>query len=234
MADVGTVTAFYGRLARAYDLVATHTPGVPAIRRRAVAALDLHPGDTVVEMGCGTGANLPYLREQIGAEGCVVGIDLTPGMLARARNRVARNGWRNVHLARGDAGDPPVERADAVLATFVVGMLPDPAAAVRRWESLVPGGRVALVDATRSNRPSARPLNGVFRAFVTLTTPPVGRLRYDEPPAGLLDRRVASARESLARHGELTVDESLALGFVRLSAATVASTPDDRRSRPRR
>ena len=221
MGDLTAVTTFYGRLARIYDLVATYTPGIPGLRRRAVAALDLEPGDTVVEMGCGTGANLPYLRERVGETGRVVGIDLTPGMLARARRRVDRNGWQNVHLARADADDPPVTQADAVLATFVVGMLADPTAAIERWGTLAPGGRIALVDATRSGWLPARPLNGAFRAFVTLTTPPLHRIRYHDPPVAVLDRRVANAREALARCGSLEVDDRLAIGFVRLTVGRV-------------
>ncbi|MDX1745872.1 MAG: methyltransferase domain-containing protein [Halobacteriales archaeon] len=225
MADVSAVTTFYGRIARVYDLVATHTPGIPALRRRAVEALALSPGDTVVEMGCGTGANLPYLRQAVGPDGRVVGIDLTPGMLRRARQRVDRHGWRNVHVARADADAAPFQAVDGVLATFVVGMLADPGAAIDRWVSLVPEGRIALVDATRSESPTARPLNGVFRAFVTLTTPPAGRLRYDVSPTMVLDDRVTGARNSLATTGEITVDDRLAFGFIRLTAARIGSAP---------
>ena len=221
MADVASITSFYGRLARAYDLVATHTPGIAALRRRAVDALRLDAGDTVVEMGCGTGANLDYLRERVGPDGTVIGIDLTPGMLSRAHRRVERRGWRNVHLVRGDAAGPPLARANAVLATFVVGMLDDPAAAVDRWCALVSDGRMALVDAGRSPHLPGRTLNGAFRAFVTLTTPPPGQLQYDEPPAAVLDRRIAEARAALAKCGTIEVDERRALGFVRLTTGRV-------------
>jgi len=85
--DVVATQSFYGRWARVYDWVAT-APGVESWRTRAVGALDLDPGDTVVEMGCGTGANVPHLREAVGPEGRVVGVDLTRGMLRRARERV--------------------------------------------------------------------------------------------------------------------------------------------------
>ena len=87
--DVTATQSFYGRWARVYDWVAT-APGVESWRSRAVASLALDPGDTVVEMGCGTGANAPYLREAVGPEGRVVGIDLTRGMLRRAGERVDR------------------------------------------------------------------------------------------------------------------------------------------------
>ena len=70
--DVSTAQAFYGRWARLYDLIATF-PGVGSWRARAVDSLGLSAGDRVVEMGCGTGANFPYLRERVGPEGQVVG-----------------------------------------------------------------------------------------------------------------------------------------------------------------
>jgi len=68
------VRGFYGRWARLYDLLAT-LPGVGSWRRQTVAALALDPDDTVVEMGCGTGANVPYLRQRV-SHGRIVGVDL--------------------------------------------------------------------------------------------------------------------------------------------------------------
>ncbi len=76
---------FYGRWARLYDLIARRTPGIPRLRGRAAAACGLESGDTVVEMGCGTGANLPYLRERVGPEGTVIAsISRAPSSSERA------------------------------------------------------------------------------------------------------------------------------------------------------
>jgi len=217
MTDVPLVADFYGRWAGVYDVLATRTPGVRRVRERTVDALALAPGDTVVEMGCGTGANLPFLRERVGGAGRVVGVDLTPGMLSRARRRVERAGWRNVHVARGDATRPPVARADAVLGTFVVGMFDDPAAAVDRWADVVgPGGRIALLDAAPRER--AGPTDAAFRLFVAASAPPTTRLRYDESPARLLGERVSAAREALRSRTALDLDERFGRGFLRLTA----------------
>ncbi|EMA54096.1 class I SAM-dependent methyltransferase [Halococcus thailandensis] len=212
---------FYGRWARLYDIIAT-LPGIGSWRERAVESLALSPGDTVVEMGCGTGANLPYLREAVGPSGTVVGIDFTHGMLGRARRHVATAGWTNVHLVRGDATAPPIERADAVLASFVVGMLGDPAAVVEDWLALVrSGGRVALLDATRSTRTSAKPLDAAFRFFVAASAPPTRKLRYPTPPWKPLDERVTAARQPLEEHTEEYDSTEFALGFVRLASGRV-------------
>jgi len=206
------VEQFYGRIAPLYDLIAT-APVVHRWRGTAVEALDLSPGDTVVEMGCGTGANVPSLRERVGSEGRVVGIDRTQGMLAQARERVERAGWANVSLVRGDATSPPIEEADAVLGSFVVGLLDDPGAAVDRWlDVLEPGGRIAILEAGQSDRSIALPLNLALRAFVRVSSP--GGLTRWRSPARQLDQQITAAQDALVAR---TVDrrhEAAALGLV--------------------
>ncbi len=88
-------------------------PGAASWRDRTVDSLALAPGNTVVEMGCGTGANVPALRERVGPSGQVVGIDVTREMLDRARERPARSGGA-VHYVQADAARPPIREADAV------------------------------------------------------------------------------------------------------------------------
>jgi len=221
--------SFYGRWAALYDALARYTPGIGSLRERAAAALELEPGDTVVEMGCGTGANLPYLRERVGPEGTVVGVDFTRPVLDRARESIAA--YDNVHLVRGDAARPPVanvggdaasDSVDAVLATFVVGMFDDPAAAVDGWcDLLADGGNVVLVDAASSDRSYAAPVNALFRAVVVLSTPPTTRLRYDRDPQATLDRRVAAARDALRARSSAVAHETHALGVVRLTGGRI-------------
>ncbi|WP_254823462.1 class I SAM-dependent methyltransferase [Haloglomus halophilum] len=220
------VAEFYGDNAALYDRIAT-LPPVGRWRARAVAALDLAPGDTVVEMGCGTGANLPYLRRAVGPGGRVVGVDLTGPLLARARDRVAREGWTNVHVVQGDATSPPVTAPDALLATFVVGLLDDPATAVEDWCALVAGGpgdgtggRVALVDATASEHPAGRFLNPAFRAFVAAGAPSssaedVARaLVPGSDLDGPLSERVRASRRTLTARSRARRYETMGLGFV--------------------
>ena len=133
----------YGRWARLYDWFARATASVGGVRRGCVDALDLAPGDTVVEFGCGPGVNLPVLREAVGPGGRVVGVDLTGPMLRRARRLVDRRGWENVSLVRGDATTPPVAAADGALATFVTSLFPDAYGVVDRWCDLADSVAVA-------------------------------------------------------------------------------------------
>jgi len=121
-------------------------------RRRAVAELQLRRGDTVVELGCGTGLNFPLLQEAVGPEGRIIGVDLTDAMLARAEGRVARHGWRNVELVQADAGSFVFPAGvNAILSTFALTLMPDYARIVRAGrETLATGGRFAILDLKKS------------------------------------------------------------------------------------
>jgi len=147
-------------------------------------------------------------------EGEVVGVDLTREMLRRASERVGRRGWDNVALVHADATRPPVAGpVDAVLATFVVGMFADPRPAVAAWvDALAPGGRVALLNAGRSDRLAARPLNLAFRGFVRAAAPGEGRVS----PTRSLERRIATARDELRSRCATSGFESFGLGYLGL------------------
>ena len=218
---VAATQAFYSRWAGLYDAVARRMPGVGGLRERAADRLAPGPGDIVVDMGCGTGANLPYLQARVGPGGRVLGVDFTPGVLAVARDRF--DGVDGVGVVRGDATRPPVAAADAVFASFVSGMLAEPAAAVGTWADVVgPGGRLGLLDLARSTHPLGRPLNDLFRVVVRATSPPGTRSRLRESPAALLDRRVVAAHRALADRCETVEHETHALGYARLTVGTVA------------
>jgi ubiquinone/menaquinone biosynthesis C-methylase UbiE len=214
MAD--PIQSFYGRWAYPYDAVAS-LPPIATWRRRAVAALDIDPGETVVEMGCGTGANLPHLRAAVGPSGTVVGVDLTSGMLDRAADRIDHAGWDNVHLVRADATRPPLAGAvDALFGSFVVGLFADPATVVEEWiDLLAPDGRIALLDATLSDHALAAPANVWFRTFVRATAP--GNRTANRSPAAALDAKVAAAREPITERTVDTRQERFALGFVQVT-----------------
>jgi ubiquinone/menaquinone biosynthesis C-methylase UbiE len=225
MSDDGTVAAqqFYGRWADLYDLLARATPGLGRLRSRAVDALALESGDTVVEMGCGTGANFPHLRERVGPEGRVIGVDFTRGMLETARERIQQEEWQNVHLVQADAAEVAFrEDPDAILATFAVGMLGDPAAVVRRWaDQLPPGGRLALLDAAQTDRRFGWPVNQAFRGLVVASSP-TKMDAYERAPWAVLDDRVEVARQALRECADETTHSEHALGVVRVTAGRIS------------
>jgi ubiquinone/menaquinone biosynthesis C-methylase UbiE len=142
----------YRKKAKHYDVVSQFypVPGYPqrAQRLRAVQALRLRPGDTVVDIACGTGLNFSLIEQAIGPGGRIVGVDLTDAMLAQAQHRIETNGWSNVSLVQADAAEFafPTE-VDAILSTYALSHVPecgdviaDGAAALSR------GGRWVVLD----------------------------------------------------------------------------------------
>lgn len=221
MSRADDAAAFYSRWAGVYDALSRHTPGIGRLRRRLVRALDAPRGGTVVEMGCGTGGNLPYLADAVGPAGTVLGIDVAPGALHTARRRIDARGDGHVAIVRGDATRPPVDGADAIVAAFVVGMFSEPRAVVDRWCDLVgSGGRIGLLHLARSEEAYGPLLNVGLRALVLVSTPGKRRLATDDATA-LLDRRVTTGHDVLVERCSDARIETTAGGLVHVATGTV-------------
>lgn len=138
-------------------------------RKLAVAALNLRTGDTVVELGCGTGLNFGYLLDAVGGTGHVIGIDLTGAMLQQARQRVAKNGWRNVSLNQSDATEYILPSGvNRVLSTFALTLVPEFEQVIERAaQALAPAGRLVVLD---FKKPKQWPLL-VIKLGVWITRP---------------------------------------------------------------
>ena len=130
----------YRQRAAVYDLeLALFEP----IRRMAIARLALQRGDVVLDVGCGTGLSLVLLRQGIGARGGIIGIDQSPEMIEKARERVVQNHWKNVTLLCSpvELADIP-GLADAVLFHFTHDILRRPDAIANVVHHLKPQARV--------------------------------------------------------------------------------------------
>src|SRR6201986_666391 len=99
----------YRKKAKHYDITSRlyPVPGYPhqGQRLRAVRALGLRAGDTVIDLACGTGLNFPLIEDAIGPGGRIIGVDLTDAMLAQAQRRIEDNGWSNISLVQADAAE---------------------------------------------------------------------------------------------------------------------------------
>jgi ubiquinone/menaquinone biosynthesis C-methylase UbiE len=144
--------ATYRKKAKHYDLTSRlyPAPGYPqrAQRLGAVRALGLRPGDTVIDMACGTGLNFALLEEAIGSAGRIIGVDMTDAMLARAQDRIQRRGWRNISLTQADAAKFDFPAAvDAILSTYALSQVPECATVIARGAAaLSEGGRWVVLD----------------------------------------------------------------------------------------
>jgi demethylmenaquinone methyltransferase/2-methoxy-6-polyprenyl-1,4-benzoquinol methylase len=114
----------------------------------AVEALKLKPGDTVLELACGTGINFPLFQEYIGSTGRIIGVDLTDAMLEQAQNRVAKQGWDNVTLIQHDASTFQIpSQVNAIFSSFALSIFPDTEKVLANIASALPlNGRLVLLE----------------------------------------------------------------------------------------
>ena len=212
------IQAAYQRQAKHYDVAVQlyRLLGlrIEAYRSRAVELLRLKRGDCVVDLGCGTGLNFPHVIEQIGSQGRLVGVDLSPKMLARARERADRAGWDNIELVQSDmAAYVFPQGINGVLSTGAFGYVPEYERVIERAsQALVPGGQLVIVD---GKRPEHWP-SWLLTLFVWVSRP--FGLTFD-----YLD---AQPWESVERVFEQTALEQMYGGLLYMSSGTAPSPGD--------
>jgi len=144
------VARVYEKLANVYDLIfgpTLHPGRLVAIDRMAIKS-----GDRVLEVGVGTGINTSLYPPACH----VTGIDLSTSMLEKARERVAREGLKNVRLIEMDAASLsfPDSSFDIVYAPYLISVVPDPVKVVREMRRVCrPGGRIIILNHFRSANP---------------------------------------------------------------------------------
>ncbi len=186
-----------------------------------LALLELREGETVVDLGSGGGIDCFLAAQRVGETGRVIGVDMTPEMIARARRNAAENGYANVEFRLGEIEHLPVEdsSADAIISNCVVNLVPDKrqvfADAMR---ALKPGGRLSVSDIVLLGEVPLQIRDSVD-AYVSCLSGAVLRDDYLAllEEVGFVDVRVTEARSFTI--GDV-VSEDLVAEFARQTGAS--------------
>jgi demethylmenaquinone methyltransferase/2-methoxy-6-polyprenyl-1,4-benzoquinol methylase len=162
----------------------------------------LSRGNSVLELCCGAGHNFPYLLSAIGAEGRLTGIDFSPKMLEKARERVKRNHWENVELICGDATrleELVSGRPDLILCSLALSLIAERAAILQGIRNVLkPEGRLVVIEAQRFAGAAAI-LNPLLYASM-LPVPSNNRAIFHEAPRTLERIKQVFPRVAYSEH----------------------------------
>jgi SAM-dependent methyltransferase len=217
---------------------------IDPLGRVAIERLGVAAGERVLDVGCGCGQTLLQLAELVGPSGHVLGVDISPPMLARARERVA--GRPTIALALGDAQTYAFAPGafDALYSRFGVMFFDDPRAAFRNLRAGArSGGRLSFVcwQDLAKNPWAARPLEAVMRLLPDSAMPDMlregrpgpffmsdpARVRAILGAAGWNDVSLEPVEMPLNLGGATTLDEAVAYSLqIGPAARAMAEAPE--------
>jgi arsenite methyltransferase len=180
-----------------------------------VQHLGLQPGETVLDLGSGGGIDVFLAAKSVGPGGHVIGVDMTPAMLERARRNAEKGGYTNVEFREGRLERMPVDDGtiDAVTSNCVINLVPDKAAVFREIARVLkPGGRMVISDVIIDGRLPAAIENDVL-AYVGCIAGAAPREVYfgQLQAAGLGEVEILSDVDSLSQWAEAAPGEAKAL-----------------------
>lgn len=186
----------------------------------------LRAGQTVLDLGCGAGLDVFVARNEIGAEGRVIGVDMTAEMIARARENAARLGLDNVEFRLGEIEHLPVRSGsvDVVISNCVLNLVPDKQRAFAEIHRVLrPGGHFCISDIVAS-RELPGWVRGIAEAYAGCVAGALPRQDYldlitaagftqvavqaekrIEVPADLIRRHLSPEQQREAREADLHV-----------------------------
>jgi len=184
----------FGRVAKRYDLLnSVMTAGLHhSWRKRAVDRAEVSPGDSVLDVCCGTGDLALELAKQVSPQGHVVGCDFSEPMLDLAREKALQHNVDGVRFEWADALSLPYDagRFDAVTVGFGVRNLADLDRGLREMARVLrPGGRLVVLEITQPTRP---PLSTFYSLWFDRIVPLLGSFSSDSEAYSYLPESVRS------------------------------------------
>ncbi|WP_296752920.1 arsenite methyltransferase [Thiobacillus sp.] len=171
---------------------------------QAIAAIK--PGETVLDLGSGAGFDVFLAARQVGADGRVIGVDMTPDMVSKARANAVKGGYANVDFRLGEIERLPVADAvvDVIISNCVINLSPDKGQVFRdAFRVLKPGGRLAISDiVTTASLPEAMQQEAALYNACIAGAASVDELTVMLVDAGFADIRIApkDASREFIRH----------------------------------
>lgn len=192
------------------------------------ALASITPGETILDLGSGGGFDCFLAAKQTGPAGRVIGIDMTPDMVSKARSNAARGGYDNVEFRLGEIEALPVAdaQADLVISNCVINLSPDkPRVYAEAFRALKPGGRLAVSDivALAEIPPDVR------ADFAAYTGCIAGASRVEDQTAWLEGAGFVDVRIDIKEESRAFIDEWLPgkhAGKYAASASITARKPD--------
>jgi SAM-dependent methyltransferase len=179
------------RVAEAFGYSAEELASIPAEANMGLscgnptATAHLRPGEVVVDLGSGGGLDVFLAARKVGPTGKAIGIDMTPEMLARARENAMRQGLENVEFYESTIDNLPLPdgSVDCVISNCVINLAPDKNAVLREIARVLkPGGRVAVSDIALK-KPLPPEIGGDLLAYVGCIA---GAISIEDYVAGLM------------------------------------------------
>ena len=132
-------------------------------RQKLILSLQLQPGQTVLDIGCGSSLNFELIMDAIGPNGTLIGVDFSAKMLQRAQKTIDKNGWKNVFLLQQDATKLNLKelnihsgsdiRIDRILCTLGLSVFPNWQLVFEKsFNLLEPNGKFGIMDLHNNKR----------------------------------------------------------------------------------
>ncbi|WP_254862907.1 class I SAM-dependent methyltransferase [Halovivax gelatinilyticus] len=142
------------------------------LREDTFEALSLESDEIVLDLACGPGTNFERLRDGVGPDGAVIGLDYSPGMARQAAELVDEQGWSNVTVVLGDATNTcgPDQAFDVIVTTFALHTMADANTVIENaYDALAPDGRFVVLDSRPITDGPARIVNPIYERLIAWT-----------------------------------------------------------------